>query len=56
MQSNIQALAVIPIEEGMRRFVQQGSFTIYTTDDPLNNIPGCEHWLRKLVVPKLPII
>jgi hypothetical protein len=50
-KSNIQVLAVMPIENDMRMFVQQGAFTIHVCDDALDKMPGCDEWLQKFVIP-----
>jgi len=30
---------------------QQGAFTVHVTDRPLEELPGCDEWLLKLVIP-----
>jgi len=49
--SEIKVLAASPLETDLRMLAQQGAFTVHVTDEPLNNLQGCEEWLKKIKVP-----
>lgn len=38
------------IEHDPRIQMQQGAFTIHSNREPINSLPGCNHWLRKLII------
>lgn len=45
-------LAASPCETDLKMLTQQGSFTVHATDEPLDQMEGCEQWLKKLVIPE----
>jgi hypothetical protein len=49
--SEIQVLAASPLETDFKMLTQQGAFTVHVLDGPLNEVPGCKAWLKKLVIP-----
>jgi len=49
--SQIKVLAASPLEIDLRMFVQQGQFTVHVADEPLNQVNGCEKWLKKMRIP-----
>ncbi len=49
--SEIQVLAASPLETDLKMLTQQGAFTIHVMDRPLNEVSGCDTWLKKLVIP-----
>lgn len=49
--SEIKVLAASPLETDLRMLAQQGAFTVHVTDDPLEKLPGCDEWLKKIVIP-----
>jgi len=50
-RSEIQVLAALPLETDLKMLTQQGAFTVHILDGPLNEAPGCDDWLKKLVIP-----
>jgi hypothetical protein len=38
------------IEHDPRIQMQQGAFTIHSNREPINLLPGCDSWLRKLII------
>jgi hypothetical protein len=38
------------IEHDPRIQMQQGAFTIHSNRAPINSLPGCDNWLRKLII------
>lgn len=44
-------LAAVPINHDLRMLMQQGTFTVHTTPQPLTMQPSCESWLRKVIIP-----
>ncbi len=48
---SLSVAAAMAVETDVRMQVQRGAFTIHGTDAPLNEIPNCESWLRKFVIP-----
>ena len=46
-----KVLATVPLEDDLRMLVQQGVFTIHTTNEPLNELSGCDEWLKKIIIP-----
>jgi len=49
--SKIQVLAASPLETDLKMLTQQGAFTVHVLDGPLNEVPGCEDWLKKFLIP-----
>lgn len=49
--SEIQVLATSPLESDLKMLTQQGAFTVHVLDEPLNDLPGCNEWLKKIVIP-----
>lgn len=43
------------IEHDARIQLQQAAFTVHSNRTPLDKLPGCEEWLRKLVIPNADI-
>src|SRR5262249_15207830 len=41
-ESKFRALAVSPLETDLKMLTQQGAFTVHVSDEPLNELPGCE--------------
>lgn len=50
-RSKIRVLAASPLETDLKMLTQQGAFTVHVMDKPLNEMPGCDDWLKKLVIP-----
>jgi hypothetical protein len=44
-------IAAVPVNQDLRMVMQQGAFTIHTRDVPLETMPGCQKWLRKIIIP-----
>jgi hypothetical protein len=44
-------LAAVPVNQDLRMVMQQGTFTIHANDTALEEHPGCQSWLRKLLIP-----
>ena len=44
-------VAAMAVEIDLRMQVQQGAFTVHSSDDPLNQMAGCQDWLKKIVIP-----
>jgi hypothetical protein len=49
--SELGFLAVAPLETDLKMLTQQGAFTVHVRDEPLNEVPDCENWLKKIVIP-----
>jgi hypothetical protein len=43
--------AAVPIEADIRMQVQQGVFTVHSTDKPLDELETADQWLRQFVIP-----
>jgi hypothetical protein len=43
--------AAMAVETDIRMQMQQGCFTVHSSDIPLNQMPDCTDWLRKYVIP-----
>jgi len=43
--------AAMAVENDPRMQVQQGAFTVHTTDRPLNEMVGCDEWLHEFIIP-----
>jgi hypothetical protein len=50
--SKVKVLAASPLETDLRMFVQQGQFTIHTTDEALEETDGAANWLKKIRIPQ----
>lgn len=46
-----KVVAAWAIETDPRMQVQQGAFTVHSSDLPLNKIKGSENWLRQFIIP-----
>ncbi len=42
--------AALSIEQDARMHAQQGAFTIHSASKPLEEIEGCEKWLKKFII------
>lgn len=49
--SRIEVLAASPVESDLKMLTQQGAFTVHVTSKPLNEMAGCDKWLKKIIVP-----
>jgi FRG domain len=50
-RSDKKALAAMPLETDLKMLTQQGAFTVHVSDEPLNEMSGCDEWLKKLIIP-----
>jgi len=44
-------VAAVPSETDLRMVMQQGAFTIHTSDRPMTDIDGAEEFLRQFIIP-----
>lgn len=49
--SNGKIIACSSVENDLRMYVQQSTFTIHGTDEPLNQVYGASNVVRKLIIP-----
>jgi len=50
-----KVVATMAVETDPRMQMQQGAFTVHTSEIALNNIPGNEDWLYKVIIPAVAI-
>lgn len=46
-----EVAAALAVESEGRMQAQRGAFTVHASEVPLNRMPGCDSWLRQLVIP-----
>lgn len=49
--SKMGVLAVTPLETDLKMLTQQGAFTVHVIDTPLNQLPNCSDWLKRVIIP-----
>jgi len=50
-----KVIAAMAVEIDPRMLMQQGAFTVHSSDQPLNEMPNCHKWLRKFTIPAVSI-
>ncbi|HEX7315052.1 MAG TPA: hypothetical protein VF297_14085 [Pyrinomonadaceae bacterium] len=51
MDTTDSVAAAMAVETDLRMQMQQGAFTLHSSNKALNLMPGCEEWLQKYVIP-----
>jgi len=44
-------VAAMAVEKDPRMQTQQGAFTLHSSDAAINQLPSCENWLCKYIIP-----